>query len=138
MAGVFGLGISRPLFDHDADLSGLSQEAWVDPGANHNTMRLQEAPMMDSLLQPQDHNWMVPPGSIPSPVPPAAPPPPPPPAIPVVIDFSLYEPPHGGTPGNYWADQAFQVAGQGGFEKVMATPAEGREAAYRDLGGPGE
>ena len=54
------------------------------------------------------------------------------------------EPSHGGSPGHYWADEAYQLperpgrSSQDAFELVMAAPESDREALYRRLAAPAE
>ena len=54
------------------------------------------------------------------------------------------EPSHGGSPGHYWADEAYQLperpgrSSQDAFELVMAAPESEREAVYRRLAAPAE
>ena len=50
-----------------------------------------------------------------------------------------FEPPHKGTPGNYWADRAYQLkpsqmTRQAAFDLVLAQPLHAREDKYQELG----
>jgi len=46
----------------------------------------------------------------------------------------FFEPAHGGTPGHYWADRAFQIAGsQEHYATVMAASLPDREAAFQKI-----
>lgn len=59
-------------------------------------------------------------------------------------DMPHFEPRHGGCPGHYWADEAYQLperpgrSSQDAFELVMAAPESEREALYRRLAAPAE